>query len=279
MLETRLLELMPPGEKHSIERGFFPALLERGDLVLGPVHEGYWIDIGTPGQYLQVHRDILEGRFRVALDGTPTRGGWIHPEATVSPDAILEAPFYIGRGCQVEAGARVGPDAVLVESVKVAAGAQVSDSVIWTGAAIGRTARSGAPSWVRRSGSAIGPASRGASSARARSSATTPARPEPGETRMTAIDTSIFKAYDIRGLYPEQIHAEVARASAAPSSTTWGRRIAVGRDCPPLLPRARRRLHRGRRCAGCDVIDIGVVATDVLYFSVARHELEAAGPS
>lgn len=137
VLETGVLELMPPGVKYSIERGFFPALLERGDTVLGPVHEGYWIDIGTPEKYLQVHRDILARRFAVALDGEARSGGWVHPDARVAPDVILEPPFYIGPGCDVTSGAHLGPDAVLVSEVTLAEGARVRDSVLWRGAQVG----------------------------------------------------------------------------------------------------------------------------------------------
>ncbi len=137
VLETPVLELMPAGVPYSIERGFFPSLLERGDRVLGPVHEGYWIDIGTPQKYLQVHRDILARRFPVDLEGEPRGGGWIHPGATVAREAVLEAPFYVGPGCQVEPGAHLGPDAVLVSDVAVAPGARVRDSVIWRGARVG----------------------------------------------------------------------------------------------------------------------------------------------
>jgi NDP-sugar pyrophosphorylase family protein len=137
VLETRVLDLMPPGEKHSIERAFFPALLARGDLVLGPVHEGYWIDIGTPEKYLQVHRDILAGRFPVPLDGEPRGGGWVHRGARVEESASLHPPFYVGPGCHVEAGAHLGPDAVIVAEVHGATGARVRDSVLWTGVEIG----------------------------------------------------------------------------------------------------------------------------------------------
>jgi NDP-sugar pyrophosphorylase family protein len=137
VLETRVLDLMPPGVKHSIEREFFPTLLERGEKVLGPVHEGYWIDIGTPTKYLQVHRDILAGRFPVPLDGAPRRGGWVHSDADVADGAVLEGPFYIGPGSRVEAEARVGPDAVLVSDVVVEPRALVRDSVLWTGAVVG----------------------------------------------------------------------------------------------------------------------------------------------
>lgn len=133
VLETSTLALMPSGENHSIERGFFPALLRRGDLVRGWVHRGYWIDIGTPEKYLQVHRDILEGRFPVALAGERRAGGWVHPEAQVDARAELEGAFYVGPGCRVEAGAHVGPDAVLCRDVRVASGVWVRDSVVWEG--------------------------------------------------------------------------------------------------------------------------------------------------
>jgi mannose-1-phosphate guanylyltransferase len=137
VLETTALALMPPAVNHSIERAFFPALIARGDRLTGFVHRGYWIDIGTPAKYLQVHRDILQGRFPVALDARPVGGGWVHAEARVDAAAVLAAPFYIGPGCAVAAGARVGPDAVLTSGVRVQAGASVRDSVLWEGTEVG----------------------------------------------------------------------------------------------------------------------------------------------
>jgi NDP-sugar pyrophosphorylase family protein len=137
VLETRVLDLMPEGVNYSIERGFFPALLARGDRVLGPVHRGYWIDIGTPEKYLQVNRDILNRRFSVDLDGSPRAEGFVHPSALVSQDALLDGHFYVGPGCEVEGGARLGPDAVLVADVRVRAGATLRDSVLWRGVEAG----------------------------------------------------------------------------------------------------------------------------------------------
>jgi NDP-sugar pyrophosphorylase family protein len=137
VLETRVIDLMPAGVNYSIERGFFPALLARGDVVLGPVHRGYWIDIGTPEKYLQVHRDILSGRFAVSLDGEPRGAGFVHPRARVSDDAVLDGAFYVGPGCEVEAGARLGPGAVLVADVRVRPGASLRDCVLWRGVEAG----------------------------------------------------------------------------------------------------------------------------------------------
>jgi len=141
VLESRLLDLIPAGQNHSIERGFFPTLLKRGDLVRAHVHRGYWIDIGTPEKYRQVHRDVLSGRFPVDLDGARTPEGWIHPDATIDPAAVLAGPVYVGPRCRVAAGARIGPGAVLVSDVVVEAGAEVLESVVWPGAVLAESSR------------------------------------------------------------------------------------------------------------------------------------------
>lgn len=140
VLDTRTLSLMPPGVNHSIERGFFPALLARGDRVLGYVHQGYWIDIGTPEKYLQVHRDILERRFPVAISGEPSGAGHLADSARVDAQARLAGAFYVGPGCRVESGAEVGNGAVLTGDVIVRSGARVRDSVLWKGVEIGEQA-------------------------------------------------------------------------------------------------------------------------------------------
>jgi NDP-sugar pyrophosphorylase family protein len=137
VLQTSALSLMPPAVNYSIERGFFPALLARGDRVLGYVHQGYWIDIGTPEKYLQVHRDILERRFPVTLSGVARVTGRVDASAEVHGEARLEGGFYIGPGCRVEAGAQIGNGAVLTTNVTIRAGARVADSVLWKGVEIG----------------------------------------------------------------------------------------------------------------------------------------------
>jgi NDP-sugar pyrophosphorylase family protein len=141
VLDTSTLALMPPGQNHSIERAFFPALLRRGDLVRAWVHRGYWIDIGTPEKYLQVHRDVLAARFPVALEGAPRQAGWAHPTARIDAGAELEGRFYVGPGCRIDAGAHVGPDAVLTADVTVATGAGVRDSVVWEGSTLAESCR------------------------------------------------------------------------------------------------------------------------------------------
>lgn len=92
---------------------------------------------------------------------------------------------------------------------------------------------------------------------------------------MTPIDPGIFKAYDIRGLYPEQLHAEVARRTGRAFVDYLGAsRIAAGRDCRLSSPELAAAFIEGARSQGCDVVDIGVVGTDILYYSVASRDLE-----
>jgi phosphomannomutase len=92
---------------------------------------------------------------------------------------------------------------------------------------------------------------------------------------MTSIDPSIFKAYDIRGLVPEQFRPEVARRVGRAFVDYLGAgRIAVGRDCRTSSPAIASAFIEGARSQGCSVVDVGVVGTDILYFAVASHDLE-----
>ena len=90
-----------------------------------------------------------------------------------------------------------------------------------------------------------------------------------------AIEPSIFKAYDVRGLYPGQLHGEVARRIGRAFVDYLGaRRVAVGRDIRLSSPEISAAFVRGARSQGCEVVDIGVVGTDTLYYYVASHGLD-----
>jgi phosphomannomutase len=89
------------------------------------------------------------------------------------------------------------------------------------------------------------------------------------------IQPGIFKAYDIRGLYPGELDAEVFRRIGRAFVDYLGaRRIAVGRDCRLSSPELAAGFVAGARAQGAAVTDIGVASTDMLYYYVARHDLE-----
>jgi phosphomannomutase len=89
------------------------------------------------------------------------------------------------------------------------------------------------------------------------------------------LDASIFKAYDIRGIHPTQLDGELARRIGRAFVDYLGaRRIAVGRDVRTSSPEIARGFVGGARAQGCDVTDIGVASTDMLYYYVARNDLD-----
>jgi phosphomannomutase len=92
---------------------------------------------------------------------------------------------------------------------------------------------------------------------------------------VSAVTPGIFKAYDIRGLYPGELDAEVYRRIGSAFVDYLGaRRIAVGRDCRLSSPELAEALVAGARARGAAVTDIGVASTDMLYYYVASQDLE-----
>ncbi|MCY4028809.1 MAG: phosphomannomutase/phosphoglucomutase [Acidobacteria bacterium] len=90
-----------------------------------------------------------------------------------------------------------------------------------------------------------------------------------------APDPGIFKAYDIRGIHPDQITADLAsRIGRAFVAFLGARRIAVGRDMRLSSPELAAAFIDGARTQGADVVDYGLAGTDMLYYGVARDGLD-----
>lgn len=89
------------------------------------------------------------------------------------------------------------------------------------------------------------------------------------------IDSSIFKAYDIRGTVPDQINAEVAyQIGYALTTVLKPRSIAVGRDMRLSSDELFESLVRGINDGGVDAVDLGLVSTDGLYFAVGKLQFD-----
>jgi phosphomannomutase len=85
---------------------------------------------------------------------------------------------------------------------------------------------------------------------------------------------TIFKAYDVRGLVPAELGPEQARAiGRAAARFLGGAPLAVGRDARTHSPALRDALVTGLSEAGSDVVDLGLVATPMLYFAVDTLKL------
>lgn len=87
---------------------------------------------------------------------------------------------------------------------------------------------------------------------------------------------SVFKAYDVRGIVPDELDEELARRIGE-AFALWSRsaRVVVGRDMRKSGETLSAAFIDGALSAGSDVVDIGLVSTDLLYFASGR--LDAAG--
>ncbi len=87
----------------------------------------------------------------------------------------------------------------------------------------------------------------------------------------------VFKAYDVRGTVPDQIHPGLARATGgALVDVTGAGRVAVGHDMRSSSPGLAEAFAEGATEAGADVVMIGLAATDQLYFASGRLGVPAA---
>jgi phosphomannomutase len=97
------------------------------------------------------------------------------------------------------------------------------------------------------------------------------------------LDPSIFKAYDVRGIYPDQMDEALAYRigrgfarvlSDLQDTPVLDLRVAVGRDMRRSAPAMAEQYGRGIADEGADVLDVGMVGTEMLYWTVGSRELD-----
>jgi len=89
------------------------------------------------------------------------------------------------------------------------------------------------------------------------------------------LDPKVFKAYDVRGIYPTELDEEGGYAiGRAYVEQFEPKEVAVGRDMRLSSPAMAKAVIEGAADAGADVIDIGLVGTEMVYFAVGEHGLD-----
>jgi phosphomannomutase len=89
------------------------------------------------------------------------------------------------------------------------------------------------------------------------------------------LDPKVFKAYDVRGIYPDELDEEGAYAiGRAYAEQFEPRKIAVGWDMRLSSPAMAEAAMRGAAETGVDVLELGMVGTEMLYFAVGDLGLD-----
>ena len=159
ILEPDTFDRIPKDTAWSIERSYFPSLIERGETFVAYVYDGYWIDIGTPAKYLQVHRDIMDGRYAAPPfngHGSHGSGGhgshgsrgmgreplaWVAPDVRIEEEVELRGPCFVDEGAVLKKGAKILPYAVIGRQTHVEESAIVDGSIIWPNGWVGPEAQ------------------------------------------------------------------------------------------------------------------------------------------
>jgi mannose-1-phosphate guanylyltransferase len=131
-----VLEAIPAGRPVSVERETFPGLLAAGGVLLGYVDSTYWLDLGTPANFVQGCRDLVRGVAPSAAVPSAPAEALVLPGATVAEDAAVTGGSTVGARCSVGGGVRLD-GAVLFDGSRIAAGAVVTNSVVGRDAVVG----------------------------------------------------------------------------------------------------------------------------------------------
>jgi mannose-1-phosphate guanylyltransferase / phosphomannomutase len=139
VLEPEVLKYIEPDRPFDFSKDLFPRLLREGDPIFAKTLSGYWCDVGAPSQYISAHHDILSGKTKVEIPGKQISPGiWVEEDVTIHPDAQIVAPVLIGSRSTIARGAKVGPFSSIGSNVTVESESQVSRSVVFDFAYIGR---------------------------------------------------------------------------------------------------------------------------------------------
>ena len=141
VLEPEVLDFIPSGVHHMVERGLFPDMVEQGLPFLGYPSNAYWIDIGRPVDYFQLHHDILMGKAIARFPGKSVADDiWVEENSDIHPSAKIIGPVVIGRECSIEQDVRISGPAVIGDNCIITQRARIDESIIWNDAQIGKDA-------------------------------------------------------------------------------------------------------------------------------------------
>ncbi|MBE0416238.1 MAG: NTP transferase domain-containing protein [Coriobacteriia bacterium] len=139
VVEPEVLSRIPEGQPFDFSSELFPLLMEKGYPLYGCVVDGYWCDVGSFESYMQVHRDILDGKAKVFVPGVETRERvWIGEGARIEPGVVIGEKVVIGPNVTLREGAHIGDYTVLGDNCVIGTEATVSHSILWSDTFVGR---------------------------------------------------------------------------------------------------------------------------------------------
>ncbi len=142
VLEPEILDYIPAGQPFDFSKDLFPYLLKEGKPLYGCLVDGYWCDVGSIEQYINVHHDILDRKVKVEPMGVKMLEDiWLDEGSDIHPSADLSGPIVIGSHVRIRAGAKIGPHTVVGNNVFISENAEVISTIVDDNTFIGAHAK------------------------------------------------------------------------------------------------------------------------------------------
>ncbi|MFC2017847.1 sugar phosphate nucleotidyltransferase [Chloroflexota bacterium] len=137
ILDEEVLQEIPPDTFYMFEHHVFPGLLEKEMPVYGYPSDEYWIDMGTPEKYLELHRDLLrENNPSVFCSQIKQKKA----QVAIHPSAVIEGDVVIGEGCTIGPEVHIKGPSVIGEGCIIFDQANIEGSILWSNVRIGQRA-------------------------------------------------------------------------------------------------------------------------------------------
>lgn len=296
VIDPLVFEYIPSGRPYDFSAELFPLLMQQGHDLYGCVVDGYWADVGSLENYVEVHRDILDGKARIYVPGAKTKDDvWVGSGADIHPSAVLSSKVVIGANTKVRADARLGPYTIVGDNCLIGLNAETEHAIIWNDSFVGARARVRGAVLCHsvdiragarvEQGAVIGDESTvGHGAAVANDVQVYPyKRIDAGALVSSSIIwesrgvRSLFGADGISGLVNIDVTPEIAmRASQAFGTLMPGKaHVVVSRDPSSAARMIKRAMIAGLNATGCHVRDLRVASPAVTRFTT--RDTRAAG--
>jgi NDP-sugar pyrophosphorylase family protein len=141
VVDPKIFKNVPRGKPCMFERDLYPSLLEAGVPIFGYLSRAYWIDIGNPDKYKEVHQAILRGEVAVKIYGTRIRGRhWIGKDTHPDPSVKFVGPSIIGEKVKLGKETEIKDYVVVGDQVTIGEHSSLERAIIWKGTKIGKRA-------------------------------------------------------------------------------------------------------------------------------------------
>lgn len=142
VVEPLVFDYIPEGKPFDFSSELFPLLMKNGHELYGCIVDGYWADVGSLEGYVEVHRDILDGKAMIYVPGAKTKDDvWVGPGADIDPSVEISPKVVIGANTTIRSGARIGPYTIIGDNCLIGHEAETDHTIIWNDAFVGKHAQ------------------------------------------------------------------------------------------------------------------------------------------